>query len=83
MPNEDYEKRKAEDERVLHEWDVESLRKMIEKMPPAQRREARLVIADRTFTVDELLREAERGTKYGKMILQAQAKLRLEQLRRK
>jgi hypothetical protein len=82
MPDDNYEKRKAEDERVLREWDLESLRKMIAEMPAAQRKEERLVIGDRTFTMDELLKEAEKGTEYGKIILEAQAKLRLEQLRR-
>lgn len=82
MPEDKYDKRTAEDERVLREWDIESLRTMIAEMSAAQRKDAKLVMGDRTFTVDELLKEAERGTKYGKMILQAQAKLRLEQLRR-
>lgn len=82
MPDDKYDKRKAEDERVLREWDLKSLRKIVAEMPAAQRKEAKLVIGDKTFTVDELLKEAERGTEYGKMILQAQAKLRLEQLRR-
>lgn len=83
MPDSPYEKRKGEDEEVLRKWDLDSLRKMVAEMPAAQRKEARLVVGDRTFTVDEILDEAERGTTYGKMILQAQARLRLEQLRRR
>jgi hypothetical protein len=82
VPDDAYEKGRNQDERVLREWDLASLRKMIAGMPAAQRREAKLVIGDRTLTVDEMLKEAEKGTEIGKVILRTQTKLRLEQLRR-
>ncbi len=82
MADDTYDKRRAQDQEVLRQWGLESLRKMAEEMPEAQRRTTRMVVGDRSFTVDEILREVDQDTEYGRLMLKAQEKLRIEQLRR-
>ncbi len=83
MANENYQKRKAEDEALQRRFHVESLKRMIAEMPPERRKEAKLVVQDRTFSPEEILAEVEKDSEYGRLFLKMQARMHLEQLRRK
>jgi hypothetical protein len=83
VADENYQKRKAEDEALQRRLQIESLRKMIAEMPPETRKEAKLVVEDRTFTPDEILSEIEKNTAYGELFLKMHTRMQLEQLRRR
>ncbi len=83
MADENYQKRKAEDEALQRRMYEESLRKQIAEMPPEKRREAKLVVADRVFTPDEILAEVEKKSEYGELFVKMQSRAHLEQLRRR
>jgi hypothetical protein len=83
MENENYTSRTAEDKEVLRQLEISTLAKMIQNTPAEKRDEYKLVVGDRTFTLQEMLEEAKRGTEYGELFLAVQSKSRLEQLKRK
>lgn len=83
MGTEKYSDRALQDEQVLQGLEIEALEKAVKEMSPEKRKEPRLVVADRSFSLEQLLEEVRKGTPVGKHYLQAQRKSRLEQLRRK
>ena len=83
MAKEEYTARKEEDRQVLRQLEIRNLEKLIEETPADKRTEHKLVVGNRTFTLDEILAETKAGTEHGEMFLSMQAKARLERLRRK
>lgn len=83
MGTEKYTDRALEDEKILQELEIKALEKAVAEMPSEKRREPKLVVANRSLSLEELLEEVRKGTPVGKHYLQAQRKSRLEQLRRK
>ncbi len=83
MPDDIYQKRKAEDEALQWRHHVESLRKMVGEMAPADKAKAKMVVADREFSPDEILAEVEKETEYGKLFVKMQARAHMEQIRRR
>ena len=83
MADEKYQQRKAEDEALQRRMYVESLLKQIADMPPEKRKEAKLVVADRVFSPDEILAEVDKKTEYGELFVRMQSRAHLEQLRRR
>ena len=82
MTDEKYEQRKAEDREVLRRLEIEAVEGIFQEMSVPEREELRLVVGERTFTVEEILDEARRGTEYGEDFLKTHAKARLERMRR-
>jgi hypothetical protein len=83
MTRDDYSKRRQEDAEVLRQLEIRRLEKKIAELPSKDRREHKLIVGNRTFTLDEILNEAKEGTEYGRLYLNMQTRSRLERLRRK
>lgn len=83
MADKDYSKRKQEDEEALRQLELRTLEEMIAKMPPEKRKELKVVVADRTFTPEQILEEAKKDTDYGRQYLKMLTKHRLERLKRR
>jgi len=77
----EYTKRKQEDQEVLRQQDLASLKKIVAEMPAATRK-SKLVVGERSFTPDEMVKEAENGTEYGATFLKMLSRMRLETLRK-
>jgi hypothetical protein len=78
----EYTKRKQEDQEVLRQQDLASLKKIVAEMPAATRKSAKLVVGERSFTPEEMLAEAEKGSEYGATFLKMLSRMRLETLRK-
>lgn len=82
MADSKYAKRSDEESRLREQLDIQALEKMVSGMSAEKRKMNILVVGDRTFSPNQILDEAKKGSKYGKMFVAAQQKLRTEQMRR-
>lgn len=83
MGRREYTERREEDREVLRRLEIQHLEKMIAETPKEEREAHKLVLGDRTFTLDEILAEAKAGTEFGLKFLEMQSRSRLERLRRR
>lgn len=83
MAHDEYTSRTAEDKEVLRQLEIKALEKIIQETPAGQLEKHKLVVGNRSFTLQEILNEAKEGSEYGELFLAMQSKSRLEQLRRK
>ncbi len=83
MTNEKFNKRKEEEEQLRMKLEIHHLEEMISSKSESERNEKKLIVGDRSFSLNEILTEANKGTSYGKLFLDTQAKLRNEKARRR
>ena len=83
MQNEKFNKRKEEEQQLRIKLEIHQLEEMISLKSESERNEKKLVVGDRTFSLNEILEEATKGTSYGKMFLATQSKLRNEKARKR
>ena len=81
--NDEFSKREQEDKELMRQLEIRNLEKMIAEIPPEKRKEHKIIVGTRTFTLEELLAEAKEGTEYGNLFVSMQSKSRIERLRRK
>lgn len=82
MADEKYSKRQAEEEELLRRLEVDQLKEMVAKKTKEEREEVKIVVGSQSFSLNQLLKEADKGTKIGKLFLDTQARLRIEKRRR-
>jgi len=83
MATKKYAQRREEDRAVLRELEIRQLETLIKETPREKRTELKMVVGDKTYTLDQILEEAKKGTEFGVKFLDMQAKSRLERLRRR
>jgi len=78
----EYANRKQQDEELQRQLEIKNFEKMLEELTPEKRKEPFLVAGDRTFTLEEMLEEIHKGTRFGEQFLKAQSRSRIERARR-
>ena len=82
MSDKQFKKRQEEDRKMLRELEVQAIRAEIEAATPEEKA-IRIYAGDRSFTLEQLLKEVQEGTVYGETFLKMRGKSRIERLRRK
>ncbi len=83
MKNEEFEKRDQQDAELRRQMEIQALERMVAELPAEKRKQPLLIVGDKTFTPEQMLEEAKKGSKYGELFIATQAKARLEAMRRK
>jgi hypothetical protein len=83
MASEEYTARREEDREVLRQLEIRHLETLIAETPADKRAELKMIVGDRSFTLDQILAEAKEGTEVGLTFLDMQARSRLERLKRR
>lgn len=78
-----FSERESQDKELLRQLEIQTLEKTIQDTPLEEREKYKLIVGNRSFTLEQILAEAKEGTEYGDMFLKMQSRSRMERMRRK
>lgn len=82
MKDDKFIERMADEEELLRHLEINQFKEMIEAKTDEEREETKIIVGHRSFSLNQLLGEVQKGTKIGKTFLKLQARLRAEKARR-
>lgn len=81
--NTNYEKQRESEKQLAKQLALADARAWLEKMPGDKRKKAAIVVGTRSFTPEELVKEVENDTEYGKQFSNMLHLVRLEMAKRR
>jgi hypothetical protein len=78
-----YDEQRKKEQQLTKELALADVKDWISKIPKEKLNEPVIVVGSKSFTPQEMQREVENGTEYGKKFSQIMAKSRVEFARRK
>lgn len=83
MKTPEFEERDQQDAELLRQMEIQALERMVAELPAEERGQLLLVVGDKSFTPEQMVEEAKKGSKYGELFIGMQVRARVEAMRRK